>query len=114
MQFFVALGQAAEQGPEKAQEAFDAGKVIIGHVSNSSHEHALISLPTMFGIDFSVTKHVFMLWVVAATIFVAVTAIVRRSIRGGVAAPGHPLNVVEIVVEFVRDSIVEPNLGHKW
>ncbi len=33
-------------------------------------EHPLIHLPTIMGVDFSVTKHVLMLWMVAATIFV--------------------------------------------
>ena len=46
--------------------AFNAGETIINHVSNSSLEHPLIHLPTIAGIDFSVTKHVFMLWLVAA------------------------------------------------
>ena len=40
--------------------------MIIGHVSNSGLDHPLIHLPTIGGIDFSVTKHVFMLWLVAA------------------------------------------------
>ena len=41
------------------------GPNIIHHVSNSSKEHPIIRLPEFFGIDFSVTKHVLMLWVVA-------------------------------------------------
>ena len=57
-------GQAAE--PEK----FDAGRTIIEHVSNSSPEHPILHLPTIFGIDFSVTKHVLMLWIVATVLFV--------------------------------------------
>ena len=47
--------------------------MIIEHVSNSGLDHPLIHLPTIGGIDFSVTKHVFMLWLVAATVFVVVT-----------------------------------------
>jgi hypothetical protein len=54
---------AAAEGP------FNAGQVIIEHVSNSSLEHPLFHLPTLFGIDFSVTKHVLMLWLVAALVF---------------------------------------------
>ena len=44
-----------------ASEGFNAGEVIIEHVANSPLDHPLIHLPTIFGIDFSVTKHVFML-----------------------------------------------------
>ena len=39
----------------------------------ASLDHPLIHLPTIVGIDFSVTKHVFMLWLVAAFVFVVVT-----------------------------------------
>ncbi len=58
--------QATEHAAEAAAEGFNAGEVIIEHVANSGLDHPLIHLPTIGGIDFSVTKHVFMLWVVAA------------------------------------------------
>ena len=61
-----------------ASGAFNAGETIINHVSNSSVEHPLIHLPTIAGIDLSVTKHVFMLWVVAALLFLGLTTVVRR------------------------------------
>ena len=54
-------------------EKFNAGEIIIEHVSNSALDHPLIHLPTVLGIDFSVTKHVLMLWLVAAFVFVVVT-----------------------------------------
>ena len=53
-----------------AAEKFNAGEIIIEHVSNSGLDHPLIHLPKIFGIDFSVTKHVFMLWLVAAFVFI--------------------------------------------
>src|SRR6185295_8473679 len=65
--------QAAEAA-HGAAEKFNAGDTIIHHVANSSHEDALFHLPTIAGIDFSVTKHVFMLWLVAATVFVVILA----------------------------------------
>jgi len=61
--------QPAEHAAEKAAEGFNAGEVIIGHVANSSIDHPLIHLPKILGIDFSVTKHVFMIWLVAAVLF---------------------------------------------
>ena len=42
----------------RGAEGFNAGETIIEHVSNSSLDHPLIHLPTILGIDFSVTKHV--------------------------------------------------------
>ena len=99
---------------ESAAEKFNAGEVIIEHVSNSSIDHPLIHLWTIGGIDFSVTKHVLMLWLVAALVFVVITATVRRYIRQDRLIPSGFMNALEAVVEFVRDSIVEPNVGRKW
>jgi F-type H+-transporting ATPase subunit a len=97
-----------------AAEGFDAGKTIIEHVANSGLDHPLIHLPKVFGIDFSVTKHVFMLWVVAAVVFVVVTVTVRRYLRQDRHVPSGLMNGLEAVVEFIRDSIVQPNVGRKW
>ena len=106
--------EAAESAAEGASGAFNAGEVIIGHVSNSPHEHPLIHLPTMAGIDFSVTKHVLMLWIVATLVFLIVTMTVRRFLRQDNRVPTGFMTVLEIFVEFIRDSIVEPNVGRKW
>jgi F-type H+-transporting ATPase subunit a len=103
-----------EQAAGAAQQGFNAGETIMGHVSNSSAEHPLIHLPTVFGIDFSVTKHVFMLWFVATLVFVGITWIVRRHIRRGRLVPSGPMNLIEIMVEFVRDGIARPNVGDRW
>jgi F-type H+-transporting ATPase subunit a len=104
---------AAHAAPAAA-EGFDAGKVIIEHVANSPIDHPLIHLPTIYGIDFSVTKHVLMLWIVAVVVFVAVTWTVRRYLRQESLLPSGFSNALESVVEFVRDSMVEPNVGRKW
>src|SRR5262249_48737797 len=71
-------------------------------------------LPTLFGIDFSVTKHVLMLWLVAAVVFVIVTWTVRRYLKQERPVPAGFMNALEFVVEFIRDSIVQPNVGRKW
>jgi F-type H+-transporting ATPase subunit a len=97
-----------------AEGKFNAGQVIIEHVSNSSLEHPLFHLPTLFGIDFSVTKHVLMLWLVAGFVFAVVTLSVRRFLRQDRPIPTGFMNVIEAMVEFVRDSIVLPNVGRKW
>ena len=111
----------AQHAVEAAQHAaepgkFNAGETIIGHVANSSSEHPLIHLPTFMGIDFSVTKHVLMLWIVATLLFVGITWLVRRYVRHAPdrLIPTGPMNALEAVVEFVRDAIVLPNVGKKW
>jgi F-type H+-transporting ATPase subunit a len=106
--------QVAEHAEQAAAEAFNAGKVIIEHVSNSSLEHPLIHLPTVFGIDFSVTKHVLMLWLAAGLLFLLVTTAVRRYVRQERLVPAGFMNALEYIVEFIRDSIVLPNVGQKW
>jgi len=106
--------EAAGQAAEGAKEGFNAGEVIIEHVSNSSLDHPLIHLPRVFGIDMSVTKHVLMLWIVAALLFVGLTWLIRRYLRQERLIPSRTMSLLEIAIEFVRDSIVEPNMGNKW
>jgi len=97
---------------QEAQEASKSAVDIIGHVSNG--EHPLFHLPPIFGIDFSITKHVFMLWVVAAGLFVMITSIVRLYVRHGHLVPSRGASLLEIGVEFVRDTVVLPNVGRTW
>jgi F-type H+-transporting ATPase subunit a len=68
----------------------------------------------VFGVDMSVTKHVFMEWVVAAILFFGITWMVRRYLAQERMIPGRALSLLEITLEFVRDAIVAPNLGDKW
>ena len=103
-----------EEAAAEAAEKFNSGELIIDHVSNSSVEHPLIHLPTIFGIDLSVTKHVIMLWLVAAVVFVLITWIVRRYIKQEQPVPSGLMNAVEAFVEYIRDTIVKPNVGDKW
>jgi F-type H+-transporting ATPase subunit a len=107
---------AQEVQEHAAAEAgkFDVGKTIIEHVSNSGLDHPLIHLPKVFGIDLSITKHVLMLWLVAVAVFVIITWAVRRYLRQDRLVPSGFMNALEAGVEFVRDSIVLPNVGRKW
>jgi len=116
---FLALALLQEPGAapaEGAHEKFNAGETIIEHVSNSSHEpeRVLIQLPHVAGIDFSVTKHVFMLWFVAAIVFLVVTLTIRRYLKQDRLIPSGFMNGLEAVVEFVRDDIARPNVGNRW
>ena len=105
--------QAEHAATEAPGEGFNAGKVIIEHVSNA-REHPLIHLPKVLGIDFSITKHVFMLWLVAAILFGVVTWVVRRYLKQDRPIPSGFMNGLEYVVELIRDEIVRPNVGKKW
>ncbi|MEQ1909802.1 MAG: F0F1 ATP synthase subunit A [Vicinamibacterales bacterium] len=108
------LGQEVQEHAAGAAEKFNAGETIIEHVSNSSHEHPLIHLPRLLGIDFSVTKHVLMLWLVAALVFIVITVTVRKYLSQDRKIPSGFMNAIEALVEFIRDSIALPNVGKKW
>jgi F-type H+-transporting ATPase subunit a len=112
--WFLALvqNQSAVAAAEKEKEAFNAGETIIHHIANNT-QNPLIHLPKVFGIDFSITKHVFMLWLVAAIVFITITWVVRRHLKKG-PVPSGLGNGLEFLVEFIRDSIVQPNVGEKW
>jgi F-type H+-transporting ATPase subunit a len=107
--------QAAEEAGHAASGTFDAGTTIIGHVANSPVDHPLIHLPTIAGIDMSVTKHVLMLWVTAAFLLIVTTLAVRRYARRGDMVPRGPvMGLIEYVAVRIRDEIVAPNVGSKW
>jgi F-type H+-transporting ATPase subunit a len=90
------------------------GDNIIHHVSNSSLDHPLIHLPHVFGIDLSVTKHVLMLWIVAIVVACAVIIPIQKYLQKNKPVPSGWMNVLEMIVKFVRDSIVQPNIGSKY
>ena len=94
------------------------GPNIIHHVSNTFSEtdafHPIISLPTFFGINFSVSKHVLMLWIVTLLLFLTIVIPVRRVIASGEKVPSGWVNAIEAISKFIRDSIAKPNVGDKW
>ena len=99
----------------KSQSVMDlVGPNIIHHVSNSDISHPIIHFPTIFGIDFSVTTHVFMLWLVAIIVRISIIIPVRKYLSSGRSVPRGWINAIETIVVFFRDSIVRPNVGQKW
>ena len=87
-----------------AAEKFNAGETIIHHVANSPISDPLFHLPKIAGIDFSVTKHVLMLWLVAAFVFFVVTLTVRKFLKQDRPIPTGFMNVLEAVVELVHSE----------
>ena len=55
-----------EHASQAAGQGFDAGKTIIGHVSNSPIDHPLIHLPPVFGKTNKVGAPAGAIWIVAA------------------------------------------------
>ena len=90
------------------------GPNIIHHVSNSDISHPIIQLPKLFGIDFSVTKHVFMLWIVAIIVSTVIILPVRSYLSSSRKRKSRWVTLIEYIVEFVKDSISRPNVGQNW
>ena len=90
------------------------GDNIIHHVSNSSLDDPLIHLPHIFGIDFSVTKHVLMLWIVTILLTCVVIIPVRKYLEKDKPIPCGWMNVLESIVKFFRDSVIQPNIGSRY
>ena len=112
--FVQEIQEHAAAAAEGHAGTFDAGETIIHHVANSSLDEPLIHLPKVMGIDLSVTKHVMMLWVVALLLFVVVTWAIRRYLKQERMIPSGFMNGLEAVVVFIRDEMVQPNVGKKW
>ncbi len=90
--------------PEKGGHTEDAGW-ILEHVS----DRVLIKLPSVLGIDLSITMHVLMVWI-AAAVLILLFALARRRI--GLVSKGLG-SVLEAVVIFLRDDVILPYLGEK-
>lgn len=91
------------------QNAESLGGVILHHVTNDlSHTYLNLSL---FGMDMSITKHVIMLWLAAAvTVGLAVWG-TRRYRKNIDAQPRGLSHIFELLMNFIREDIVNPNIG---
>jgi F-type H+-transporting ATPase subunit a len=91
---------------------------ILHHVMDSNYldfePFGKIYLPQfhLLGIDLSITKHVFFMWVVAL-ILIVLLAVVAKSYRKSLIPRGLT-NFLEIIIVFVRDEIVKPTIGHGY
>ncbi len=112
---------AVNQSSGSVQERVAAH--IMGHVSNTTPGHhiwdkadypILQTIYNHFGIDLSISKHVFMLWLVAFIVGFAVIVPVRSFLNRGDQVPKGWMNALEAIVQYIRDSIVKPNVGEKW
>jgi F-type H+-transporting ATPase subunit a len=107
-------GEHGAAAHDAVEEGFNAGEVIIEHVSNSSLDHPIVHLPHVAGIDMSVTKHVMMMWLVAGFLFLVITMATRTYLKQDRRVPSGFMNGLEWLVQSIRDSIVLPNVGPKF
>ncbi len=103
------------EGPKTVMEK--VGPNIISHVSNTYNHPKypeIIKLEPIMGIDFSVTKHVLILWIVAIIVSVSIIIPIRKYLSSGSLVPSGWVNMIEAIVKLIRDSIAKPNVGEKW
>jgi F-type H+-transporting ATPase subunit a len=88
---------------------------VISHLTNSYQMDIgplridFRALNALVGFDLHITKHVFMMMVVAAVLGTVGIVVGRRAASG--AKPGLLGHSVESVVLFLRDQVVRPNIG---
>ena len=85
------------------------GGIILHHVTNDLN-HTFLNL-SLFGINISITKHVVMIWIAAAvTVGLAIWG-TRRYRKDINSQPEGISHIFEILVNFIREDIVNPNIG---
>jgi F-type H+-transporting ATPase subunit a len=99
----MSLAYAASQSGEHASEA-NIGEVILHHVLDTKILNIKI-----FGIDFSITKHVLMMWIAAALVIF----VFRYAFREQRTIPRGMANLLEAIIVFLRDAVILSNMGEK-
>ena len=90
------------------------GPNIIHHVSNSDISHPIVHIPKLFGIDFSITKHVFMLWLVSIIVATVIIIPIQKYVKSNGKNKTRWMIMIEYITEFIRNAISAPNVGAKW
>ena len=117
------VAQEATHGAHEAAQAgaasFDPGASIVGHILDSDRYEIvhgvgfdlphLPTIQTAFGeIDFSITKHVGMMWIAGLVVaFLAWRAL--RRVKDPV--PSGMRNALEVVIVFIRDDVARKSIG---
>jgi len=98
-------GEAVQQAAKHAAEQGESG---VGFIMHHVLPHPVIKLPTVWGIDLSITNHILWMWIVAAVLILAFYVAFRRPSL----VPHGLANALESLVAYLRDDIIKPNLGH--
>ena len=78
------------------------------------HKHITIEGSTTTVYDFSITKNVLMLFIVASIILIVFTSVARGFKKNVGNAPKGIQSVFEPIIIYIRDEIVKPNIGEKY
>ncbi len=97
--------QAAEHAAHAAEHGSGGGADFVMHHLLAQ---PVIKLPTVFGIDLTITNHILMMWIVSAILILAFW----WSFRKKKLVPTGLANALEATVEYLRDDLILPNMGH--
>ena len=97
--------------PADKHEPF--GDTLLHHVTNDTSEKG-VYLDLDFGfIDLSITKHVILIWVVSALVITLGILGTSRYRNNKNALPSKFSNLFEVLIDFIRNNIIIPNIGKK-
>lgn len=113
MSLAYAATEAAAEGAAH-EGAHSVGDAILHHVQDTNvfdiwPPHLTIHLPEihLFGIDFSITKHLVLMWIACVILVLIFRYINRRQQE----VPTGLYNFIEAIVVFLRDEVVVPTMG---
>jgi F-type H+-transporting ATPase subunit a len=118
--FFGTTGESnavADTLKKAAQGSSDPGW-IMHHVMDANYVNfepfGNLYLPHLqiFGIDLSITKYIFFMWIVAAVLLI-LCLVAARGYKKSLVPKGFS-NFFEIIILFVRDEIVKPSIGNGY
>ncbi len=99
-------GEAVQQAAGQAAEHGESG---VGFIMHHILAHPVIKLPTVYGIDLSITNHVLWMWIVSALLILGFYVAFRKP----KLVPHGLANALESLVVFIRDDVIMPNLGYE-
>ncbi len=105
----LATAELAEHGAGAVQHAAEhGGETGVGFMMHHIMAQPVIKLPTVLGIDLTITNHTVMMWIVSLILILAFGLSFRRK---GLVPKGRMANALEALVLYIRDDVIMPNLG---
>jgi len=108
----AAGGQGADAGSQILHHILDGNVIEIPFTTKViplPTIHLPESLPLIGGADFSITKHVVMMWVVCAILLFVFARAARRAKD---PVPRGLRNVLEVLIVFLRDEVARKSIPH--
>ncbi len=116
--FYSGAAKAVADTLHKAAEGSQDPSWIMHHVLDAPYVDfgplGKLDLPQLhiLGLDLSITRDIFIIWVVSAVLII-LSIMAARGYKKSIVPKGIA-NLFEVIIEFVRDEIVKPAIGHGY